>query len=318
MPRPDVWAVVILHRPDADGVRRQHDALRAQVAGIVYYDNGGGRAALDALGLTDGDGLRCVGDGENVGIAEGLNRGLACARERGAQSALLLDQDSVPAATMVAELEACRARAAAHDPRVAAVGPAILDELRGEPEGFGHAVSRQARRTPADAAAREAPVEVNYLITSGTLVPLSVIDDVGAMEADLFIDAVDFEWSFRARARGYKLYGAYGALLHHRRGERLHRVPLFGARIRVHSPTRHFYIFRNHLRLCFRPYMPTSWKLLGAWYLVRRLALFGLLVPPRVGHLAAMARGTWRGLSQGLADRRARQSTGAGDPRHST
>jgi rhamnosyltransferase len=306
MARADVWAVVILYRPDADGVRRQHDALRAQVAGIVYYDNGGGLAALATLGLSDGDGLRLVGDGENVGIAEGLNRGLACARELGAGSALLLDQDSVPAATMVVELEACRARAAAGEPRVAAVGPAILDELRGEPEGFGHAVSRDARRTPADAAAREAPVELNYLITSGTLVPLAVIDDVGAMEGDLFIDAVDFEWSFRARARGYKIYGAYGALLHHHRGESLHRVPLLGAQIRVHAPTRHFYIFRNHLRLCFRPYMPAVWKLRGLWYLVERVVLFGLFVPPRLGHLAAMARGASRGLAQGLADRRAR------------
>jgi rhamnosyltransferase len=304
MPVADVWAIVILYRPQAEAVRRQHEALRAQVAGIVYYDNGDGRATLDRLDLTASDAVRCLGDGQNVGIAEGLNRGLALVRELGAARALLLDQDSVPAADMVAALAETQDRAGAQGARVGAVGPAIFDELTGAPEPFGHAVTRAARRPPPNAAVRAAPVELFYLITSGTLVSLAVIDAVGAMESSLFIDAVDFEWSYRARARGYRFYGSWGARLHHNRGEGMHRVPVLGLKIRLHSATRHFYIFRNHLRLCFRPYLPTAWKLRGLWYLVQRTVLFGLFVPGRLAHLRAMSRGTWQGLREGLADRR--------------
>jgi rhamnosyltransferase len=301
----DVWAVVVLYRPDAEATRRQHDALRPQVSGIVYYDNGGGREVLEALGLLGKDGIRSAGDGQNLGIAEGLNRGLALARERGAARALLLDQDSVPAADMLAALDAAAARAAEQGARVGAVGPAIFDELRGALEGFGHALSPEARHAPA-AAAAHAPVEVRYLITSGTLVSFAVLDDVGAMESDLFIDAVDFEWSFRARGRGYHLYGAYAARLLHNRGEGLHRVPVLGAKIRLHSATRHFYIFRNTIRLCFRGYMPARWKLLNLWYLVERAFLFGLLVPGRAAQVKAMARGAWQGLAEVAADTRRR------------
>jgi len=307
----DIWAVVILYRPDPEGARAQYAALAPQVAGIVYVDNGDGRDVLERLELLSQEGVRCAGDGQNVGIAEGLNRGVARAREAGAAFVLLLDQDSVPAADMVARLsttfELARAQLGSIG-AVGAVGPAIFDELHGKLEPFGHAVSPQGKQPPAEPAALDAPVEVNYLITSGTLIPAAVLDAVGPMESDLFIDAVDFEWSFRARARGFHVFGTYGARLHHKRGHGLHRIPILGATIRLHAPVRHFYIFRNHLRLCFRSYMPLRWKLLGLWYLVERTTLFGLFVPGRAAHLSAMARGSWQGVRQGWADDAATRS----------
>jgi rhamnosyltransferase len=307
----DVWAVVILYRPDPEGVRAQHEALAVQVAGIVYVDNGDGRDTLTRLELLAKERVRCVGDGQNVGIAEGLTRGITRAREAGAAFVLLLDQDSVPAVDMVARLaitlELARAQLGSTG-SVGAVGPAIFDELHGKLEPFGHAVSPHGKQPPPDPAAQDAPVEVNYLITSGTLIPLGVLDAVGPMESDLFIDAVDFEWSFRARARGFHVFATYGARLHHKRGQGLHRIPILGATIRLHAPMRHFYIFRNHLRLCFRSYMPLPWKLRGLWYLVVRTTLFGLFVPGRAAHLSAMARGSWRGLGQAWADDAATRS----------
>jgi rhamnosyltransferase len=309
----DVWAVVILYRPDREAVRQQHEALSPQVAGVVYTDNGGGRDVLARLDLVADRRVRCAGDGQNVGIAEGINRGVALAREAGAAFVLLLDQDSVPAPDMVARLATALGRALEGDASVGAVGPAIFDELHGKMEDFGHAVSRLQRRAPPAPGPTDAPVELNYLITSGTLIPVGVLDEVGLMESDLFIDAVDFEWSFRARARGYRLYGTYDAHLHHKRGQGLHRIPILGATIRLHAPERHFYIFRNHLRLCFRPYMPVVWKLRGLWYLVVRTTLFGLFVSGRAAHLAAMARGTWQGLRQGWAD--ARKTSAVSSPK---
>lgn len=295
-----VWAVVILYRPDGAFTRRQFDALAPQVAGVVYYDNSGGRDVLAAIGLAADARVRCTGDGENVGIAEGLNRGIALAREAGAATVLLLDQDSVPAPDMVARLQATLEQARAAGSKVGATGPAIFDELNGRLEALGHALSPEDRHAPPEPVENAPPVEVNYLITSGTLIPMAVLDDVGLMESELFIDAVDFEWSFRARMRGYHIYATYGTRLHHNRGQGLHRIPIIGARVRLFAPVRHFYIFRNHLRLCCRSYMPLSWKLRGLWYLVVRATLFGLFVPNRREHLSAMARGTW----QALRDRR--------------
>jgi rhamnosyltransferase len=149
------------------------------------------------------------------------------------------------------------------------------------------------------------PIPLHYLITSGTLIRLTALAEIGPMEADLFIDSVDFEWSFRARSKGYSLLGTYATCLQHRRGERLHRVwP--GLSIRLHSSQRLFYIYRNHFRLCFRRYMPPIWRIRGLWYLLVRTTLFALFVPHRLANLGAMLRGTLQGLRQGVADWRHR------------
>lgn len=297
-----VWAVVVLYNPEADAVRRQHAATSPQVAGIVYYDNGRGRETLAQLGLLDRPEVRLVGDGENRGIAEALNGGLALVQAMTPPPAfaLLLDQDSVPSAGMVAHLVGDYRKVTRDGQQVAAIGPGIFDALHGRLEGFGQAVDFRKRRFTTHTPDGR-PFEVFYLITSGTLVPVALLPALGLMEASLFIDAVDFEWSFRARARGYRLLATYATTLEHRRGERLHR-PLPGVGIRLHSTRRLFYMYRNHFRLCFRRYMPPVWKIRGLWYLLVRATLFILFVPGRLANLAAIARGTWEGLRLGVAD----------------
>jgi rhamnosyltransferase len=298
----DVWAVVVLYRPEAEAVRAQFAALRPQVAGAIYCDNGGGQEVLARLGLLSQPGIHCLGDGQNLGIAEALNQGLAHAASLAGSFALLLDQDSVPSEHMVERLLAMHRRASEPGMKVAAVGPAIFDVLHGKLEGFGQAVSRKQRRFSPGVGLEDKPIDLYYLITSGTLVHLPALAEIGPMDESLFIDSVDFEWSFRARARGYRLLGSYGTRLQHQRGAGLHR-PLPGVAIRLHSTQRLLYIFRNHLRLCFRRYMPARWKLLGLWYLLVRATLFALFVPNRIANLGAMLRGSIQGIREGAAER---------------
>lgn len=304
-PTEEVWAIVVLYRPEIAAVRDQFAAVSSQVAGVIYYDNGGGNEVLSQLGLLSQPGVRCLGDGQNCGIAEALNRGLELASSFRASFALLLDQDSVPSAEMVERLVTSYRRAAASGVKVAAVGPSIFDMLHGRLEGFGQAVSLSKRRFRPGSGMENELVHLHYLITSGTMIHLAALAEIGLMEASLFIDSVDFEWSFRARSKGYSLLGSYATCLLHRRGERLHRAwP--GVSIRLHSAQRLYYIYRNHFRLCFRRYMPAIWKIRGLWYLLVRTTLFAVFVPRRLANLQAMLRGTLHGLRQGFADWRSR------------
>ena len=61
-----VWAIVILYRPDGEAVRRQHVALSAQVDGVVYYDNGGGRDVLERHDLLAEGRVLCAGDAKHL------------------------------------------------------------------------------------------------------------------------------------------------------------------------------------------------------------------------------------------------------------
>jgi rhamnosyltransferase len=44
-----------------------------------------------------------------------------------------------------------------------------------------------------------------YVITSGSFIPISIFNDVGFMREELFIDFVDIDWCLRARAKGYEI-----------------------------------------------------------------------------------------------------------------
>ncbi len=103
-------------------------------------------------------------------------------------------------------------------------------------------------------ATEEAPiVECDTLISSGCLIPLSVIDAVGTMESALFIDQVDTEWGLRAQKEGFRLYGVRDAVLTHGIGEDFVR-PWFAPRrtLPLHSPVRDYYVVRNTIAVFFR------------------------------------------------------------------
>lgn len=49
-------------------------------------------------------------------------------------------------------------------------------------------------------------LEVNEVISSGSLIPISLFNSLGLFRDDFFIDFVDYEWCWRARNMGVKIY----------------------------------------------------------------------------------------------------------------
>jgi rhamnosyltransferase len=118
------------------------------------------------------------------------------------------------------------------------------------------------------------------------------------MDERLFIDNIDMEWCFRAKAKGYRLLGVSDALLYHRLGDSVRRLPFPGIdkAVLIHSPRRQYYIMRNRLLLYRRAYVPLAWKCADFPRLLFKLVYFSLFVAPRRENLRMM----WRGLRDGL------------------
>ncbi|MBK8469011.1 MAG: glycosyltransferase [Actinomycetales bacterium] len=291
---PAVLALVVLYRPDPALLAGQRAGLADQVDRVVYVDNGDGVAAL---GLGAGSpvtrpGDTVIGSGVNVGLAAALNVGLAHARACDAQQVLLLDQDSVPAADLVVALQ----RALATDPaRAVAAGPAIVDELTGESEYFARLRLPLNRRIHSAEEAGAEFFDVDFLITSGTLLDLALAERVGPMDESLFIDSLDFDWSFRARAMGLRLLATFSTTLRHRRGDQVVVTPV--GKLRVHSASRMYFMHRNRIRLYRRRYVPLAWKVHDVGRLVVKLGLLLIFVPGRLDRLRAVLRGIRDGLS---------------------
>lgn len=304
MQRPRVTCIVVTFDPD----RVRFDALlaatRPQVDTILIVDNGSSASNLAWLRLLANDRLQLIELGRNTGIAGAQNVGISAANRMGCDFVLLLDHDSVPAPDMVACLLNGISHARRLGNRVAAAGPRYLDSRHDNPPPFIRIKGVRVTRCRCDA--EDAVVEVDYLISSGCLIPMPVLDEVGAMREALFIDYVDIEWGLRARANGFRSYGVCSARMSHHLGEQ--PIRFFGMEVPLHSPLRHYYLMRNAVTLYRDRSMPTNWKLADGIRLVLKYGFYPLFAPPRMAHLRMMTRGIRDGLlGKGgrLNDRRA-------------
>ncbi|SAK93895.1 rhamnosyltransferase [Caballeronia arationis] len=262
----------------------------AEFAPCVVVDNTEGVHHAQALGLDPR--VTYVANGANLGIATALNRGIDVLLEKGCSSALLFDQDSEPSAHLLSELPRTLGEELASGARVALVGPAYEDVRLGGVTPFVRFGYWKLQRVPPVGTQ---PIEVDFLITSGSCINLAAWHDIGPMEDQLFIDFVDLEWCIRARSKGYAVLGAPALRLQHSLGGQ--PVVVFGRAYPSHSPLRHYYMFRNAIALIRRSYVPWSWKSTELVKFPGRLAIYGLFMRPRARHLGMSVLGIWHGLT---------------------
>ncbi|MBS0432892.1 MAG: glycosyltransferase family 2 protein, partial [Proteobacteria bacterium] len=230
----------------------------------------------------------------NLGLAAAFNAGIAWARAHGFHHVLLLDQDSRPADAMVRELLQALAALSARE-KIAAVGPRYRDEQESRDAPFVRIRFPFNRKLYCGDGCPET-VRCDFLISSGSLIPLDVLDDVGGMDDALFIDNVDLEWCFRARAAGYSLYGACAARMAHRLGDARRRLPGLPRGVIVHAPRRLFFIMRNRLLLYRRAATPGAWIAQDVPRVFVKFLLFSVFIGPRRRHLRAMLAGLHAGM----------------------
>ena len=290
--RGNVCAVVVTYRPDIDALKQLLAAITPQVRGVVMVANEGGKDA-EALALLSIAHTALLSQDRNLGLAAAQNLGIDWARQRGYSHVLLLDQDSEPATDMVNQLmEALRSLSA--NRQVGAVGPRFHDlrEHRDAPfVRLGFPLNRKLWcAEPAQV------LGCDFLISSGSLISLSVLDSVGPMNAGLFIDNVDLEWCFRARAAGYELFGVCAAAMHHRLGDTRRALPFGWGAVVVHGPTRLYYMMRNRVLLYRLAHTPRLWIAQDVPRVLVKFFLFAALIRPRGRNLRFMLKGLLDGL----------------------
>ncbi|MBN1476962.1 glycosyltransferase family 2 protein, partial [Candidatus Sumerlaeota bacterium] len=160
----------------------------------------------------------------NLGFAGGNNVGLRRALERGAQCALLLNNDAEIRPGAVEAL----VRAADADPRVGLINPKIL---YAEPEGMiwyaggshslwrGH--SSHIGRGEIDRGQHDTACDVSFVTGCALLVRRALLEEIGLLDESLFMYAEDLDLGLRARRAGWRLRYEPGAtVIHHERVRR--------------------------------------------------------------------------------------------------
>lgn len=290
----EVFGIIVTYNPAHDELLKLVHSVRPQLGSLLIVDNGDG-SALPA-GLSGHDvSILCLG--ENLGIAAAQNAGIASAVRQGSRFVLLLDQDSLPAADMVDRLMQAFLTLEAAGERVAATGPAYIDQRQSgthhrSAAPFVYRDGLRLRRRSIGANAD--PVPADFLIASGCLIPLPVIEHTGTMTEELFIDYVDIEWGLRAGALGYRSFGVPAAAMQHALGDKW--IDWMGRQVPVHPPLRHYYMIRNAIWLALRPWIGWRWRLILFRRVAVQLIFFSLFVPGRHRHAAMMLKGLRHGL----------------------
>lgn len=275
--------------------------LSGQVEGIVIVDNTPGDDSRHSQLLGDLErvfsNLGIIRMGENAGIASAFNAGIEKALEAGYRFVYLSDQDSEPAEGMVDGLVDCYEEIRAEGVNVGCICPAFHDATTGRLFNFQAYVPGRFFYRSVPASMAKPSMEIITTISSGSLIPSRVLEKVGLMKEEYFIDDVDTEWCHRARFHGFHIYGTSSVLLNHRLGDVAFRIWLFGWKpFNLYSPLRLYYRFRNYVLMVRLPHVPLRWSVRAAWYWLGNLYAYGLFAPHRLRNMRAIALGIIDGV----------------------
>jgi len=230
--------VVVTFFPDEDFFERFARLSKPFACGLII-DNGSTPAQQGALQqLTQTGANVLISNSRNEGLAYALNQGLAEAKKRGLTWALLMDQDT----DFEDGLWSAYEQALAADPapaKVALIGSNYLNQV-GE------------QSIPLLAWRQESPHAhaAKAVITAGSLIAIDTFYAIGRFRADLFIDWVDTEYSYRARQAGFKVLMLNRPLIRQKIGQtRRIDSPLGAVYASNHSPLRRYYMMRNLILL---------------------------------------------------------------------
>lgn len=280
-----IGAVIVAFNPDATEFSGVVRSVVNQVDYITIVNNG-----INSIGhatLSD-EKIDVIENHQNLGIATAINIGLKHLIAKNCTHFLLLDHDSVLPPNMVSNLlNNLKDLDRNINEPTAAIGPAYYNTRLNK---FAPFIRFGSTRNIKIAVPQQAKlINVDFLISSGTLLTLEALQKVGLMDEGLFIDFVDTDWCIRAKLRGFKLYGYSGVTMQHALGDK--PVSLFSFTFPMHSPIRHYYIARNAIILMKKKTYPLNVKLIIFRLFIRTFVFYSLVPKNRVTQLKKMLIG---------------------------
>ncbi|MFM4783533.1 glycosyltransferase family 2 protein [Aeromonas veronii] len=281
-----VGAVIVSYHPD-DLFESRVSNIARSVDHVVVVDNtpNGARASFV------NNRVIYIELKNNFGIARALNVGVSKLLDMGCELSFLFDQDSEPSSKVFKTMLHSYANFFSTDGLVI-LGTSYFDTRMNVWSPFiSFNGFRLERRSPLGV---DKLIPADYIITSGTLLSRRVWERVGEFDESLFIDYVDIEWCLRAKNKGVSIYGEPRCVMTHTLGDE--PISVFGRRLPVHSPIRHYYFFRNCISLLRRNYIPMPFKVREFCILPIRFFVYALFTRNKSAHISKMCRGILDGL----------------------
>ncbi|AVT58115.1 glycosyltransferase family 2 protein [Pectobacterium versatile] len=252
----NVVAVLVTYNPFVHDLKESLQSLLSQLNNIIIVDNASSNADDLHCMIMDHykDKVEFIPLSSNKGLSAAQNIGIEQAREKKATHVILFDQDSHISPGFIDSLVSTEVLLLSLGEKVAAVGPSFFDSVSLEPYPATVYCGPFIKRVDINEI-----TEATFIIASGCLINMSVIEYIGGMKEDLFIDYIDIEWCLRAKNLGYKVFISPNAKMAHSIGDK--RMSIMGRSVSVHNPIRRYYLIRNSFYLMRLSYVPLGYKL---------------------------------------------------------
>ena len=190
----------------------------------------------------DGEDVLLINNAKNVGLAAALNQGCRVLKDKKFTHAFTFDQDTKINSDSISQL----IDTIAQYPNSAIICPRVLLK-NGDAFMEGKYLLKQNKsfiRTKIDG---KNIVNLFCNITSGSLVNLSIWEEIGYFWEALFIEQIDNEYALRCNYFGYDIILNPKAFIVQQLGDYSGVVRRFGITFHPtnHSPKRYWYQFRN-------------------------------------------------------------------------
>lgn len=231
-----IAATVILYEPKVEEVLNNINTFINYVDSIYLYDNTEVGRDFDYTRLNSSK-VHYFRDGQNKGLSVRLNEASKKAISDQYKWLLTMDQDSFFLASTIQKF---------------ITGLSVYED-NNSIGVFGLSNTSSSTATINEINTGET-IEVNHVITSGSVINLSVYNEVSGFDENLFIDGVDWDYCISLKLAGYSVIQFKNLFMEHQLGTRI-----MGASIKtlylikkekyIHNPLRCYYLKRNMLYL---------------------------------------------------------------------
>lgn len=281
------FSIIVIFKPKLDQLKKVLHLQKKNFKNIIIVNN----SPEISLELFQSSQVRIINNPGNIGLASALNIGILEAKKQGAEMVALFDQDTLlPDDFLQNMLKHINNYQGSKKP--ALFSPVFFNHVI---DDYGSIINlKPFRLIRSKPNKQESITHPQYVITSASLIPISVLDEVGLMLEELFIDFVDIEWCLRARAKGYEIASFPKVEIAHHLGDS--SVSFLGTNYPIHSPLRMYYYFRNAMYLYRLKEIDWNWRLVDSARNLFRFLFYMLFVKDRLTYFKHIIKGYYHGF----------------------
>tara|TARA_A100001011_G_scaffold400866_1_gene520223 strand:- start:8566 stop:9483 length:918 start_codon:yes stop_codon:yes gene_type:complete len=283
----NIFSIIVAYKPILHNIKNIISWHEKNFSHLILVNNSH-EISLDSFQSSQ---VTIINNTSNVGLAGALNIGILEAKKQGVEMVALFDQDTLLPhdflKNMLKNINAYQG-----DKKPALFSPVFFNNVTND---YGPIINFKPFRLIRSKPDKQKSVaKPHYVITSGSFIPISVLDDIGLMREELFIDFVDIEWCLRARAKEYEIVSFPQVEITHHLGD--FSISFMGTNYPIHSPLRMYYHFRNAMYLYRLREIDGNWRLVDAFRNLFRFLFYMLFVKNRATYFKYIIKGYYHGL----------------------